>query len=282
MAENTQDVNPLAKYFRQPLLYIDLPSKGKWYPTGGIELPVTGSIPVYAMTAKDEITLKTPDALLNGQSTVNVIQSCCPNIKDAWQMPVIDLDTTLIAIRIATYGKEMEFTSVCPHCGTKNEHAVDLTALLGNIKNADWESPTSLPGLEIYLKPQSFEEYNKNSLINYEEQRILQLVANEDMDENEKLVRFNQMFNKLVDTGISQIARSIKCIKLEDGNEVTNVNYISEFLTNCDKAVWEQLQQRINTLREQTQITIDTPCHSEECGKTYTTPFVFEQSSFFE
>ena len=31
----------------------------------------------------DEITFKTPDALLNGQATVDVIQSCIPNIKDA-------------------------------------------------------------------------------------------------------------------------------------------------------------------------------------------------------
>ena len=103
--------NPLAKHFRQPVLYIKLPSNGRWWPEGSVDIPVTGEIPVYSMTAKDEITMKTPDALMNGSSTVHVIESCCPSIHNAWKMPAIDLDSILIAIRIASYGKEMEFTS---------------------------------------------------------------------------------------------------------------------------------------------------------------------------
>jgi hypothetical protein len=34
------------------------------------------------MTAKDELMFKTPDALLNGQSTVEVVKSCIPAIQD--------------------------------------------------------------------------------------------------------------------------------------------------------------------------------------------------------
>ena len=117
--------NPLAKHFRQPQLYLKLPSQGKWYPQGSIDMPVTGELPVYPMTAKDELILQTPDALLNGQSTVEVIQSCVPSIKDAWKMPSIDLDAVLIAIRQATYGPGMDFFSVCPHCQRKNENTVE-------------------------------------------------------------------------------------------------------------------------------------------------------------
>ena len=75
--------NPLAKHFRQPALYIKLPSSGRFWPDGSIEIPLNGEIPVYPMTAKDEIMIRTPDALLNGAGTVSVIQSCCPNILDA-------------------------------------------------------------------------------------------------------------------------------------------------------------------------------------------------------
>ena len=96
--------NPLAKHFRQPAIYIQLTSQGKFWPENTLELPVTGKIPVYPMTARDEITLRTPDALINGTSVVEVVQSCCPNIKDAWEMPSIDVDSTLIAIRIASFG----------------------------------------------------------------------------------------------------------------------------------------------------------------------------------
>ena len=112
--------NPLSKYFRQPKLYIKLPSQGKWYGNNSFEPTVTGEIPVYAMTGKDELILKNPDGLLNGQSTVDVIQSCVPNIKNAWEISSLDLDMLLVAIRIATYGPNMDVGHVCPNCGVEN------------------------------------------------------------------------------------------------------------------------------------------------------------------
>lgn len=103
-----QSTNPLASFFRQPKIYVSLPSKGMFWTKESLEMTENGELPVYAMTAKDEIMLKTPDALISGQATVDVIQSCIPAIKDAWKMPSIDLDTILVAIRIATYGEKMD------------------------------------------------------------------------------------------------------------------------------------------------------------------------------
>ena len=55
--------NPLKQYFRQPAIYIRLPSQGKNYPEGSLNMPPTGELAVYPMTAIDEITYRTPDAL---------------------------------------------------------------------------------------------------------------------------------------------------------------------------------------------------------------------------
>ena len=79
--------NPLRQYFRQPAIYVRLPSAGQFYPPGALTIPANGEIPVLPMTAIDEITYRTPDALFNGSAVVSVIQSCVPSIKDAWQMP---------------------------------------------------------------------------------------------------------------------------------------------------------------------------------------------------
>ena len=46
MTEN----NPLQKYFRQPAIYVKLPSDGKFYPEGTLEMPVNKEIPIYPMT----------------------------------------------------------------------------------------------------------------------------------------------------------------------------------------------------------------------------------------
>jgi hypothetical protein len=74
--------NPLTQYFRQPAVYVKLPSGGKYYSEGAIVMPANQELPVYPMTAIDEITYRTPDALFNGNAVVNVIKSCIPNIVD--------------------------------------------------------------------------------------------------------------------------------------------------------------------------------------------------------
>jgi hypothetical protein len=278
---STLSQNPLAKHFRQPILYIKLPSQGQWWPEGSIELPVNGEIPVYAMTARDEITMKTPDALLNGASTVQVIQSCCPNIIDAWKLPLVDLDALLIAIRIATYGKGMDFTATCPHCKTVNENAIDISLMLSKIVPADWSKSVMSGDLEIILKPQSYYDYNHENIMNFDEQRLLQIVQDTDISDDEKTEKYNQIFSKLIDSGISQVSKSISGIRTPDGVVVDNVDFIKEFLDNCDKSVWEDIKSRLNEIKDQTTYNqLDLTCKS--CHESFTTPFIFEQTNFFE
>lgn len=274
--------NPLAKHFRQPIIYIKLPSAGQWYPEGTLDLPVTGEVPIYAMTAKDEITIKTPDALMNGSSTVQVIESCCPALRNAWKMPLVDLDPILIAIRLATYGKEMEFTAVCPHCNTPTEKVLDLSVMLGRINTVDWSEPVNVSELQIYLKPQTFEDFNKNNLLNFEEQQLLKVVADPNLSDSEKTEKFGEMFNKLIDTGINQVAKSILNITTNDGIVVTDAEYIKEYLNKCDKSVWDKIKNRLTEIQNSIDYNkIELECENDECKKTFITPFVFEQSNFF-
>ena len=106
----TNNINPLASLMRQPKIYVKLPSNGKYWPEGSLNITQNSEYPIYSMTAKDELILKTPDALMNGQAVVDVIQSCMPNVINAWEMPNIDTDAILIAIRLATYGDSMDTT----------------------------------------------------------------------------------------------------------------------------------------------------------------------------
>jgi hypothetical protein len=113
--------NPLSKFFRQPSIYVRLPSGGKGWRPGSLNLPVNGEMPILPMTAIDELVYRTPDALFNGEAVTGVIQSCCPNIVDAWACPSIDLDALLVAIRIASYGHNMEIESTCPNCSEEHQ-----------------------------------------------------------------------------------------------------------------------------------------------------------------
>jgi len=53
--------NPLIAAYKKPALYVALPSKGKWYDPKP-KLSVDGELAVYAMSARDELITKTPDA----------------------------------------------------------------------------------------------------------------------------------------------------------------------------------------------------------------------------
>ena len=54
----TMENNPLKQYFRQPAIYIRLPSNGRFYPPGAIDMPPNGELPVLPMTTLDEITCR--------------------------------------------------------------------------------------------------------------------------------------------------------------------------------------------------------------------------------
>jgi hypothetical protein len=246
---NEQNENPLKKYYRQPQLYIKLPSRGEWWPEGSLSKSVNNEYPVYAMTARDELALKTPDALLNGQATVDVIQSCIPNIKNAWHTPVCDIDYALIAIRLATYGNGMDFVSICPHCKHKNEHTLDLQSILDKYSSTPrWDKPVHVKDLIIALKPESYKTYNNRNIKAFEEQRILQAINQEGLEELAKLEKFKELFKSLLKLTVEQVAGNINYIKLDIHTVVDNEGFINEFFQNCDREVWNKVNDAINEI----------------------------------
>lgn len=280
----TSSNNPLGKYFRQPQLYIKLPSRGRWWPNNSLDIPPNHEFPVFAMTAKDEILLKTPDAVMNGQGTVDVIQSCIPNIKNAWDMPIVDLDTILISIRQATYGNDMDLASVCPHCKRKNEHRIDLGFLVSRFATCpDFDSTIKFKDLEVYLRPQTFKDFNQNSMETYEQQRLLEVVGNQSMAEEEKMLQFGILFKKLVNLAVNQLSKSVAAIKINGSELVDNAEFIQEWLSNCDRTDWDAVKAKLESIsQEQLKLKMFTVvCEHEDCAKEYESPIEFETSHFF-
>ena len=281
---NTEQ-NPLKKYFRQAKVYVTLPSKGKFYPAGTIEIPESGEFPVFAMTAKDELTMKTPDALLNGQATVDVVKSCIPAIKNPWAMPSIDLDAVLIAIRIATYGETMEITTKVPNTGEDRTFDVDLRQLLSKLVSVEYDTMVEVNNMKIKIRPLTYKEFTEASLKTFEEQRIFTLVNNDNVPDEEKLAKFNQSFKKLTDLTVSTMSKSITSISIGD-IEVTDQDHINEFINNADKEFYKAITQHVEKQRDRFQLEPLKVRSSEEdvaagAPKEYEVSITFDQSNFF-
>lgn len=279
--ENTSNgQNPLAKYFRQPAIYMKLPSKGQFWPEGSLNLPVTGEIPVYPMTARDEVTLRTPDALMNGTGVIEVIQSCCPSIIDAWKMPSIDVDAVFIAVRIASYGYEMPVDTKCPHCGEENNHTTDLRNIMGSIACPDYSKRVEVGDLRIRIKPQQFFNVNRTNTLNFEEQRLLESVRNTTISDEERIKQVNESMQRLVDLSIDTVVHCTDAIEIPDGASVTDPAYIKDFYNNADGSIIRTVQKRLNGIVEEATITAQTvACGS--CHKEYQVPLEFDYANFF-
>jgi hypothetical protein len=278
--ENQPKANPLAKYFRQPSIYIKLPSKGKFWQDNALELPVTGEVPIYPMTTKDEVTLRTPDALMNGAGIVDIINSCCPAIKDAWKMPSIDVDAVLIAIRIASYGHQMDVETTCPQCQGENTHAIDLRVSLASIQSPDYSQKVDLGHIKVKLKPQIYFGVNKANMIDYEEQRMLRALEAPDVDPELRAQEINQSMARLVDIALDTVTNSTEYIETEDGTVVNDPEFIKEFYVNAEGAVIKAVQKQLSDFNAAGGVQPQAaPC--THCGTEYKIPLLFDYANFF-
>jgi hypothetical protein len=272
--------NPLKQYFRQPAIYVKLPSQGNGYPAGTLTMPPTGELPVYAMTAIDEITYRTPDALYNGQATVNVIQSCVPDIKDGWSIPSSDVDTLLIAIRIASYGHDMDFNTQCTACNHESERTLDLRTVLDSIKAPDYTKSLAWGDMEIYFKPLSYKNLNDNNQMQFENQKLLQILPDSAVSDSEKMTALSAALRKITDITVGALSRSIAAIKTPQAL-VSEPEFIDEFLKNCDRALFNQIRDRIINLKVQSEMQpLKLVC--TECKHEYEQSITLDMSSFFE
>jgi hypothetical protein len=271
--------NPLANYFRQPKIFIKLPSEGNWYPPGALDKSTTGEYPIYAMTAKDELMFKTPDALLSGQSTVEVIKSCVPSIKDPWNMPSLDVDASLIAIRIATYGETMEVSTNCPHCSAENDYDINLVEWLTNITGFKYDPEIKIEELVVHIRPYTYRELSQTSIKTLEQQRIFTLINDENMSDEDKLKKFGESFVKLTELTVDIVAGCISKIDFPEGS-VEDPEHIKEFVNNAPKNIFDTLANHIQDMKKKIEIPVQhVSCNS--CNEEFDMPITMDQSNFF-
>ena len=288
--------NPLAQYFRSPAIHLPLPSKGVGYPEGFLDMPPTGEVPVLPMTAVDEITYKTPDALFNGSAIVSVIQSCIPAIKDAWQMPVTDLTAVLTAIRIASFGHNLDLDTTCPKCGNEASYHLDLRNILDAITVADYDTPLTVGDLSIKFKPMVYKDLNDNNQLQFEEQKLQQIILTpNELSEEEHIRLLSESFKKVSAYTLKTLAKNIESVTTPD-TVVTEEEFLIEFLREIDKQLYDRIKHEVISQKGQDGIkplpvtcqavheveNDDGTTESVVCGHQYTIPFTLDMTSFFD
>jgi hypothetical protein len=270
--------NPLKQYFRRPSIYLKLPSGGTMYSPSVLTIPESGELAVYPMTAIDEISAKTPDALYNGTAMVDIIRSCIPDIKDPWSINSIDLDAILIAIRSAAGGNEMSVASECPSCKEFAEYAVNLIGILSQLKSADYDKELVLNDLSIKFRPLTYKEMNEAGTGQMEAQRMFIQLEKEE-DETIKIKKTQQALKFITDITMRILSQTITHIRTPSAF-VEEREYILDYLQNCDRDTYVAIRDHNSNLKSQTEIKpLKIKCM--HCQHEYEQPFTLNTSDFF-
>ena len=241
---NTES-NPLIKYFRKPTIYVQIPTGGRFNP----EIPKTvlDEIPIMPMTAIDEISLQSPDELLNGEALMNVIKSCVPTIPEPRDLCSIDADLLYLAIKYATYGKTVTHLHTCTKCEEKAEYNIDINNVLEKFPEIHEVEPVVHEDLKIFIHPPKMESMTRLALIDVEQQRILNSVAavgEDNITEMELAKQFAISFRKVSKQNVDLLISAIDRIETPD-EVITDEDIIIEFMNNVPAMIVKEVNDRV-------------------------------------
>ena len=275
---NELDNNPLRQYFRRPAVFLNLPTGGESYSSDVVEFPDNRELPVYPMTAIDEITTKTPDALFNGSAMVEIIKSCIPAIKDPWRLLSNDLDAVLVAVKAAGGQDSVDVETECPKCQALGTYGVDLLSMLTSLKAGDYDVPLQVSDLTIRFAPLTYKEMNDAALGQFDIQIKYKGLADieDDTDRNLKTSSALQEITVLTQNILSEAIEYIET----PTSKVEDTAYILDFLKQTDGKTYEAIRDYNTKLKSESTIK---PLHiqCQECEHKFNQPFSLNASDFF-
>ena len=269
--------SPLTKYQRQPKQSIDLPSKGKWYSQGSVDK--VEDLEVYSMTASNEIATKTPDTLLSGNTTVSIIKSCVPSIKDPWQIPIVDIYTILSVIRMASYGGSISAKNTCTECSEENSYEVDIQNMLSHFAKGTFEDSIVVESMKFHLRPLTFKELNEINKQNFKHQRALLQSIPGITDETLRGEESQKVYSALSELRKNTVISSIAKIEVDNEQE-DNIQEIAKFIENADKEFFVKVEQAVMRNNEQF-IVPETDITCANCGHESKLNIDLDYSNFF-
>ena len=272
----------LQNYQRQPKLFVDLPSKAKYYDASVLDGEQHVQIPVFGMNAMDEIMFKTPDALFGGEATAQVIQSCVPTIKEPWKLVGFDIDYILIAIRVATYGDDMPVMTTCPKCSGKTENNVSLTKMIQSYENFPVDHSFDMNELTFHLRPLTYKQMTDFSVENYTyERQLIQVAQDTNLSDDDKNNATKEIYNRINDLNLRVAISYIKSISNSTESE-TNIDTITQFVIQNDAVFYNKLKESVFELSNRWRVPkIKVQCAEEECNHEYDSKVELDYSNFF-
>jgi len=271
--------NPLIQAYRKPNMYVTLPSGGRFYKDKP-KLSADNELAVYAMTARDELITKTPDALFNGEATVSLIRSCCPDIKDPNNMPVSDLLVILVGIRQASFGKDIDVDVKCPKCEHQNQLTLDASAMLSNTKSTTSDQECMIQDdIKVTCNPYTLQDRTTLQVQQIKQQKMIASLADAKLDDKARQELFGKTFVEIAELTVALITNSISSVNA-NGEVISDKEMIKEWLQTITKGDYDKVKNKVEEL---SQSGLETAFNAEcqECQHKWKTGVDLDVANFF-
>jgi hypothetical protein len=133
--------------------------------------------------------------------------------------------------------------------------------------------------MEIFLKPMTYKNLTDNSQMQYENQKLLQMLPGSETTESDKINAMGAALLKITEVTIKALSQSVAMVKTPTAM-VSEPEFIEEMLNNCDRTLFNQIRDQIIALKNVAEMK---PLHlaCDECNHEYDQQLTMDMSSFF-
>ncbi|QAY00463.1 baseplate hub subunit [Escherichia phage Ecwhy_1] len=244
-------MNPLAKYTKIEELGTKLVTNGVIPYKEGVLGSKGIKCGICARSARDEMTLNTPDMLLNGDAIARVIENCVPNVLDADELYVNDVEQLLIAIKVASKEESYDINVTCPECNKEGRFERSLSYLLETAQTFSEVPTVQLDnGLSLEFRPLTWKEYSNFAERMFTEQQKTKFLETAEMEQEEKVKVFGEVFESMAQLNFDMIAGVIAKVITPEGDEVTENEFIAEWLGQQSKGTLKIIREKMDEVLE--------------------------------
>jgi hypothetical protein len=276
--------NPLMAKHRVPKLYCSLPSQLQFYPPDSVKTSINKEVAVYALTVRDQILLKTPDALLNGETMVQIIQSCVPDITDSSMLVEPDINALFVAIRAATNGSRWEWEGECPACKKAQSFMFNLTDMLDTQTKTE-NDPSVLINDEyvVRVRPFNFKQRHLSLLNEIEESKAGKVLNSQtDLDTEQQAIEITKIVQRISSRLLDLVTMSVVSVQIQSsGQVVEEEGFIKEFVLSLTKREADAISSKIKDINN-SGIMNKTTLLCESCSNEWEQELDFDPTNFFD
>lgn len=285
--------NPLKAFARVPKIYISLPSGLHFYSKDLLKTSQNGEIGIKALTARDDLILKNPDALLNGEAVRQVLSSCI-DCKDVTKLLLPDVESILLAIYSASNGPNLKFTTKCPKCKKDIEDSMNIREQFdfsSQIKGPEFVEfkPSDEITIRVNIKPSLYSEVSSANLLAFNQMRLIQyLQANDNIADEDRQNRTKKAVEELAKFQLNTLVNSIETISVHhtSGEEetvetISDKKYILEFINDVESSDSTKISEKLEELNSY-GLPPNVGVKCEECDVVFPVEVKFNPENFFD